>query len=357
MNAPALFEREIDLAIQRFGPGWDALRGARLFITGGTGYFGRWLLPTLLRAHDQRALDLHVTVLSRSPASFVDTHPDVAGHTALTLHRGDVRDFSSPHGPITHLIHAAATAATATFHGLEDPLTKFDTSFGGARRVLDLAARKGVRRTLMISSGSFYGALRPDYDAYPEDYPVAPFPDNVEASVGHAKRAAEFLCAAYADRHGLSISTARCFSFLGPQLPLDLHYAVGNFIRDALWRDAIQVGGDGTPLRSYLYTGDLVVWLLTLLVRGAPGRAYNVGSDQPVTIADLARRVGRVVAPEKPVRILGARAGAVTRNVYLPAIARARDELGLDAWTPLDDAIRLTAEHARATDALAQARN
>jgi dTDP-glucose 4,6-dehydratase/UDP-glucose 4-epimerase len=338
-----LFHDEIDAVVRRFGPGWAALRGARLFITGGTGYFGRWLLRVLARADETLGLDLKVTALSRAPERFLAAEPDLARRAALRFVAGDVRDYAFPDGDFSHLIHAAATSAAATFANSEDALTKFDISLAGTRRSLDFAAQRGIGRVLMLSSGSFYGALRPEYDAYPEDYPFAPTPTNIEASVGHAKRAAEFLCACYADRHGLSYSTARCFSFVGPGLPLDIHYAIGNFIRDALWRDAICVGGDGSPVRAYLYTGDLMVWLLTLLTRGENGRAYNVGSDQALSIAALARRIGRLLAPAKEVRILGAHPGTVTRNLYLPDIRRAREELGLDLWTSLDEAILRTA--------------
>lgn len=345
-DGAALFLNEIDAIIQRFGPGWAHLRGARLFITGGTGYFGRWLLRTLARANETLDLDLQATALTRSPERFARIEPDLARAPSIHLHQGDVRGFSFPSGDFSHLIHAAATSAEATFHHREDPLTKFDTTIDGTRRTLDFASSHGIRRLLMLSSGSFYGQLLPEYDAYPEDYPIAPTPTNLEAAVGHAKRAAEFLCAAYADRHDLSFSVARCFSFVGPHLPLDIHYAIGNFIRDALWKESITVAGDGTPIRSYMYTGDLMVWLLTLIVHGAPGRAYNVGSDRQISIGELARKVGQTLCPAKEVHILKKTAGPATRNIYLPDIRRARDELGLDVWTPLERAIELTASTA-----------
>lgn len=347
LGADALLRAEIDAIIHRFGAGWDQLRGARLFITGGTGFFGRWLLPALARADELLDLDLRVTALTRSPERFAQLEPALAQAPAIRFHRGNVRHFDFPEGDFTHLIHAAATSAEATFRQAEDPLTKFDTSMEGTRRALEFAHIRGIGRMLMLSSGSFYGHLLPEYDAFPEDYPVAPTPTNLEAAVGHAKRAAEFLGACYADRCGLSFSAARCFSFVGPLLPLDIHYAIGNFIRDALWREAITVAGDGRPIRSYMYAGDLMVWLLTLLTRGESGRAYNVGSDQPVSIGELARKVAEVVSPGKEVRILKQAEGAATRNIYVPDIRRARDELGLDVWTPLERAIALTAEVAR----------
>lgn len=325
---------------------WATLRGARIFITGGTGLFGHWLLPLLCRASQAHGLGLQLTVLSRDPARFLAAHPELADDTALSFVAGDVRDFAFPAGEFSHVIHGAATAAAATFHRQEDALTKFDTTYAGTRRVLDFVAERGIPRLLVLGSGAYYGPLQAGHTAYPEDYPVAPEPGNLDVAIGHAKRAAEFLCAAYAARHGFSYSVARCFSFVGPHLPLDLHYAIGNFIRDALTAPAITVGGDGSPIRSYLYLGDLMVWLLTVLTRGAPGRAYNVGSDEAISIGELARRVGALLAPGKPVHILGQPNGLPTRNIYVPDIRRARAELGLDVLTPLDDAIRITARHA-----------
>jgi hypothetical protein len=116
-------------------------------------------------------------------------------------------------------------------------------------------------------------------------------------------------------------------------------------IRDALAPDCaeILVQGDGTPLRSYLHADDLVQWLLTILHRGTPAHAYNVGSDQAISIADLAHLVRDLLASGKTVRITREALDAAGRSRYVPSIARARSELGLDVRIQLPDAIRLTA--------------
>lgn len=339
------FEAQIDSVVTRGGSLWRAFDGKPIFMTGGTGFFGRWLLASLLRARDVHGLKLEVTIVTRSVKGFAAKAPELAAAPCFRFIEGDVQDFALPEGQFPYVIHGAATAAKATFDG-ETPLPKFEMALFGARRVLELAARCQPERVLMLSSGNVYGGLSSAVGAIDEDYLGAPATFDTEAGLGHGKRASEFLSACYADMYGLNLSVARCFSFVGAYLPLSIHYAIGNFIHDALFADAITVRGDGTPIRSYLFAGDLVVWLVTMLVNGQSRRVYNVGSDRMVALGDLAHLVRDVVAPGKEVRILGHASGG-PRSCYVPNIDRARTELDLEAWTGLDEAVRLTAEAAR----------
>jgi dTDP-glucose 4,6-dehydratase len=318
---------------------WEDLRGGRLFVTGGTGFFGRWMLESLLRANDELSLDVETTVLTRDPVAFAEAAPDLAAHPAVRLLGGDVRSFDFPSIACTHVLHMATETALA---GSRSP--SFDTASRGTSRVLDFAAASGVQALLLTSSGAVYGAQPPECERLDEDYSGAPHAEDLSAGYAHGKRAAEFLCSVAAAETNLRVKIARCFAFVGPLLPLDANFAIGNFIRDAELGSRIEVAGDGTPRRSYLYAADLAIWLWTILIRGESGRPYNVGSEADLSIAELAHLVGEVLNPAVPVQIQGTPVIGAPPKRYVPSTARAAAELQLHTRIDLPDAIRRTAD-------------
>jgi len=319
---------------------WEELRGNRIFITGGTGFFGCWLLESFAWTNDRLGLNAGAVVLTRNAAAFQGKAPHLAAHPALRFHEGDVRTFAFPDGAFSHVIHAA-TEASAKLNE-ENPLLMFDTIVTGTRHVLDCAVACGARKFLLTSSGAVYGQQPAEMIHIPEDYPGAPDPLNPVSAYGEGKRAAEQLCALYHRQHGLETKIARGFAFVGPYLPLDAHYAVGNFIRDALAGGPIVVRSDGTSQRSYLYAADLAVWLWTILLRGRPCRPYNVGSENSLSIAEIAEAVAAAVAPRPRVIIQQTAAPGAPLQRYAPATRRAREELKLTETIDLKEALRRT---------------
>ncbi len=209
--------------------------------------------------------------------------------------------------------------------------------------MLEFARACGAAEFLYLSSGAVYGPQPEGLERIAESYGGAPDPSDPASAYGVAKRRAEDLCTLALAQHGTKIKVARLFAFVGEDLPLDSHFAIGNFIRDALARGAIEVKGDGSPVRSYLYQGDLALWLLEILQRAQAGSVYNIGSDQAVSMAQLASLVAGVVRPGTTVNIGKSRPDFAGRLRYVPAIDKAREELGLVPRVPLAEAIRRTA--------------
>ncbi len=331
---------DLDSIVEHVGPLWESLRCARIFVTGGTGFFGHWLLASLAHANRNRRLKASALVLSRNPSAFAKRAPYLCSESEIALWKGDVRDFEFPGGEFSHLIHCATDT---TQMGATHPFELIDTIANGTRRVVDFANASGVSRLLYVSSGAIYGPQPSDLPAIPENYVGAPDPLALNASYGEAKRLAEHICRLHAARVPCTVVIARGFAFVGPLLPLERHFAIGNFIRDALAGNEIVVKGDGTPLRSYLYSADLAAWSWVMLLKGESGRAYNLGSDAAVDIGSLADIVARTVAPGVRIKISNSEKSEGFRNRYVPAIGRARSELGLDVWIPLELAIHKTA--------------
>lgn len=333
-------EADYALVLERTEHLWEPLRGERIFVTGGTGFVGTWFLEALAAANAALRLRTRAIVLTREPSRFRARSPHLAADDAIELLRGNAADFDAPAGTFAFVVHAATERSFVPDR--ERPLGMLAADRAATERVLEFAATHGTKRMLFTSSGAVYGPSRPGAAPFSETCGFAPDTLDERAAYGESKRLSEYACGAYARAFGFEAIVARLFAFVGPLLPLDEGYAVGNFLADAIAGRDIRINGDGTAVRSYLYAADLAIWLWTLLLRGRAGRAYNVGSPHAITIGDLARLVAKTLAPHVSVRIEGNVSPGAAPSVYLPDTTRAQSDCGLEAWTPLDEALRRT---------------
>lgn len=344
-------QRDLEHAHAAVGRRWDELRNQRLFVTGGTGFIGKWLLATLLDADMRLRLGCQVTVLTRDPEAFRRHAPGLANASSLRLVQGDVRDFPFGDEAFDRVIHAATDVSADA--GMLDT---FDVCVGGTRRVLELAARAQARDVLIVGSGAVYGRQPPELAAIAETFTGGP--DSLDARTGYAqgKRASEWLGAAFAAEYGLNVKIARCFALVGPHLPLDKHFAIGNFLRDAMAGRPITIQGDGTPVRSYLHAADMAAWLWAILIEGRSLDAYNVGGVEALSIEALAHRVTGILGSPSTVRVLKTPIVGAPAERYVPDVSRIRRELALPEPRGLDESILTTAQwHRQRDDAVARA--
>lgn len=294
----------------------------RIFLTGGTGFFGKSILDCLKRGF---LPETEFVVLSRDPERFLRDFPEYRTLSHVRYVSGDVRDFVFPAERFDFVIHAATPAVTDL-----PPGEMRSIILEGTARVLAFARHCGAERLLFTSSGAVYGPQPEDCTNIPETLPCRP-----ESEYGIAKLEAEKLCIA----SGIPTLIARCFAFIGPRLNRNIHFAAGNFIQNGLDGVKITIKGDGTPYRSYLYADDLVDWLFALLERGTPGEAVNIGSPDGITIADLARETASHFDPPPEIEILGKPHPGQKTIRYVPDTALAMKKLGVRVTIPLAEAI------------------
>jgi dTDP-glucose 4,6-dehydratase len=284
--------------------------------------------------------NIHASILTRSVVNFKNKAPHLAGYEPFNFIEGDVSGFISPAENYSHLIHAA-TDASADLNE-NNPLHMFNTVLQGTKRVLDFAVEKNVKNMLFLSSGAVYGQQPWEIKNVPESWLGGPNCVDARATYAEAKRAAEMLCTIYKKQFGLKVSIARIFALLGPYLSLDIHFAAGNFIRDAMAMKKVIVNGDGLPCRSYLYASDLAVWLFKMLADKRQLPPLNVGSDQSISVGELAEKVSSLVGTGE-YEILAKPDIGWNPGIYVPNTDLAYEELGVRRTVSLADAIVQTA--------------
>jgi dTDP-glucose 4,6-dehydratase len=330
---------ELDVLARTLEPQLRSLQGGSILVTGATGWFGVWLLDLLCFADDVFKLGIRIVAVSRAPQRFLARFAQFSDPRIAWLET-DVRRLE-PGAGYSHVIHGAAD--TSITSDADAPLRLFETIVEGTRRAL-AAAGPNCKGFLLLSSGAVYGPARRDRPCFAEDEYALPADGGACNGYAAGKRAAEQLCVA-AGSAGVPVRIARCFAFVGPHMPFDKHFAIGNFIADAAAGRRIRVKSDGKPVRSYMYMTDLMRALMVILVEGAAAQPYNVGSDAAVTIEQLAHRVDRIVGGSG-VLIEGAPSDPTDR--YVPDIGRLNRELRCPPEVALDEAVARTAGWYRA---------
>ena len=306
----------------------------KIFITGGTGFFGK----SLLRFFQKNNLHLkyQLYILSRSPDIFLKNYSNDIDLKSVKFIQGDVlKPETFPLNQFDYIIHAATDSTIGPDLGYLDRSKQI---VDGTRNILEWCKHSQVRKFLYISSGGVYGNTGIKVS---ETSMSAPDTLELNATYSISKRFSEHLCSLYLNEFDIPFAVARCFSFVGVDLPRDAHFAIGNFLENAMQNEDIIIKGDGSPIRSYMDQYDLAQWLMQILILDKAIGAFNVGSSEEISLLELARLIleitgskGKIVVQNglDPVHSNG-------RNLYVPDIAKAENILGLKCSRSLREAL------------------
>lgn len=307
---------DLTLIADKLSEDFEFYKNQKIFLTGGTGFFGKWLLESFIYLNDVHKLNISVTILSRSPQRFTEDYPHFDNHENFTFIQGDVRIFSDVSEYYDLVIHAATDASVEL--NKSNPELMRNTIMDGAKRICDFADKVSCKRILYTSSGAAYGPQPENMSHIAETFVDNPLFNYNDAYASAKLESEEY----FKENAPCDVVIARCFAFAGPYLPLNGSYAFGNFINDALNKRDIIINGDGSAIRSYLYAADLVVWLLRILSSGLDRNIYNVGSKHAISMKELANKISC-----DKIKILGI--SKQNKSVYLPSVEKASSELGL----------------------------
>ena len=318
------------------------LKNKNVLVTGATGFFGIWMLSIFHDLNENYGCNINVYALSRDPENFLKNNPIFVGK--INFIKSDIRNFSIGSQKIDYCFHMATTNALETFNN-ESQINKIDLLYEGTKNLMEQLIKANVKKIIFTSSGVAYGSLSSQND-YIESSVKAPITTDISSALGEGKRLAEYVIAYYCDKHKISFNIARCFSFVGPYLPLNIHYAIGNFIYDALNSDVITIKGTGNDVRSYLYIADAMIWLFKMLFSSKNNQIYNVGSSYKISIKDLAFKARDLISPKKEVIFLNQDNidDNFVRSIYVPNNKKIIHDLEVDEWHDIEGSIKRTAQ-------------
>jgi UDP-glucose 4-epimerase len=311
-------------------------------VTGGAGFIGSHLVESLLARGDR------VAVIDDESTGTIANLAEVRGHPKLCYRRGSVAD--------RELVRAAVAEADEVYHlaaavGVrliaESPIRTIETNIYPTELLLDELGRVHATgrpiRLFLASTSEVYGKNPKPVWSEDDDMVFGPT-SRPRWSYGTSKAIDEFLALAYWQERGLPTVVGRFFNVVGPRQTGAYGMVLPRLVDAALAGGPLVVHGDGGQERCFAHVADVVRAVLALMeAPGAVGRVFNIGSDRPVSILDLARRVAAVTDPALRIEFISY-AAAYGRDFEdcrrrVPDLARLRETIGVWPWQTLDDAI------------------
>ena len=323
----------------------DPLRQSHIFITGGTGFLGTWLLELIAALNDDFDFKIRVSIASRSLEQFSHKAPHLFGRKDFTFIDSDIRFMVELPHDVTHIIHAAATSNKNLFSTL--PTASFENNVDSTMHIMRLALQLGcIQNILLLSSSLVYGRQPENVTSLHEHSfggTLPPF--DINSIYAESKRACESAAAAFLTEMKLPISIARPFSFVGPYQSLAYPWAVSDFMQEALKGGPIKLMSDGSVVRSVMYASDFANWILHIAAYAKPRDVYNVGSPDAMDLLSIARMVRSYFKNEPQILTsLGNNASRSSNRRVVPCVDKAEKELQLKTTVNTETAIQRAME-------------
>ena len=326
-------KKDIDEVFKLIGEDWDILKNSNILISGGTGFFGRAIIPSMIHANNLKNLNLKIYLISRdeNPHKHFEMIKDHYG--ILRFIKSDIRNFSSKDLNINYIIHAATNSDSEFIKN--NPELTLDTIVIGTRKLLEFSlTQKKLKSFLFISSGAVNSANKIHNTPISETDIYSVDTNDQLFSYSSGKKTAEKYLMEYHQKYNIPIKILRGFTLIGPQINLNQNLALTYLLSCFLKNEDIIVLNPECK-RSYMYTTDLVNWIIKGMLYAKSGTIYNLGSDEEISIKDLAKKILKY---NDKIKLIENK--STSNDYYVPDLKSIKKEFGLEITVSLDESIK-----------------
>jgi len=267
---------------------WEKLQNKCVLLSGSTGLLGSFLVDVIMQKNTE-GLNCTIYALGRTQKKAEERFSKWWGEKRLVFLSYDVnRPFvRNDLGTVDYVLHLASN--THPMQYATDPIGTITTNIIGLQNMLDFAVEHHATRFAFTSSNEIYGENRGDVELFDETYSGYIDSNTLRAGYPESKRCGEALCQAYKSQRGLDVVIPRFTRSYGPTMLLTDTKAISQFIRKGIAAEDIVLKSAGTQNYSYTYMADAVYGLLTVVLCGESGEAYNIADEASnITLKDLA---------------------------------------------------------------------
>ena len=338
---------------------WDTLQGSSLFISGATGMIGSCLIDTVMYQNQEFGLQCKIYALSRNRKKACSRFAAWSDSPLLQIVEGDVNNPIPFHDKVTcdYVLHLASNTHPVAY--ATDPIGTITANIIGTQNMLNLAIQISAKRFLFASSNEIYGENRGDQELFDESYLGYIDCNTLRAGYPESKRCGEALCQAYRKQKGLDVVIARLTRSFGPTLQTSDTKAMSQFLRNGLHKENIVLKSDGNQFYSYTYTADAVTGLLTILLKGVDGQAYNIADKRcDIRLKELAS----LIASASGTRVVFDLPDAIESAGFSKATKARLDgsklrKLGWEIMFPMECAVERTLVILKDAEAIGESRS
>lgn len=258
---------------------WEKLQDQSILISGATGLIGSFLVDVLVQRNAAYGMNCKLYTLGRNEDKAKNRFGKFLGGSWLQFVAYDINqplndaDFSH----VDFALHLASNTHPVAY--ATDPIGTITTNIIGVKNMLDFCVKKNVQRFAFASSNEIYGENRGDVEKFTEEYCGYIDCNTLRAGYPESKRCGEALCQAYSKQANLDVVIPRFTRSYGPTMLMSDTKAISQFIRKAIAGEDIVLKSAGNQYYSYTYVADAVAGLLTILLLGKNGEAYNIADD------------------------------------------------------------------------------